>query len=305
MTKRQVRERKAMMTPAVRRKKRKDEIRVTVGPFRNLSDYKVCEDIQREVWHCQDIDIVPVPMLLAVDRTGGIVLGAYNSLGEMIGFVLSILGSSDRKPIQHSLMLAVRVAYRNFDVGFKLKMAQRKEMLKRKISLVTSSFDPMQPLNAYFTLGKLGARANAYEENFCGETTSTLDRGLPTDRILTYWDLESGPVVGRLEAGPPRHDFRKELKQRQVINHMIEAVPGMMSSSPVKLNCALDQFLFEVPYNLPEIRTRDLGIALEWQGKMRQVFRHYFRKNYVAADFWVAEQDGHMRSFYLLEKYKP
>jgi predicted GNAT superfamily acetyltransferase len=290
------------MAPAVRRKKRKDEIKVTIAPFRNLADYKACEDIQREVWHSQDIDIVPVSLLLAIGRTGGIILGAYNSLGELVGFALSMLGWSEGEPSQHSYMLAVRVAYRNFDVGFKLKMAQRKEALKRKIKLVTSSFDPMLPLNAYFTLGKLGACADTYEENFSGQTTSLPDRGLPTDRILARWDLESNAVVHRLENGPPRHDVRKELKQRAVINHMVEVAPGMMNSSPVKLNCTAQQFLFEVPYNLPEIKNRDLGLALEWQGKMRQAFRHYFKKDYAATDFWVAEQDGHLRAFYVLEK---
>jgi predicted GNAT superfamily acetyltransferase len=293
-----------MMAPAVRRKKRKDEIKVTIAPFRNLSDYKTCEDIQREVWHSQDIDIVPVPLLLAVNRTGGILLGAYNSLGELVGFVFSMLGSLGGKPIHHSYMLAVRVAYRNFDVGFKLKLAQRKEVLKRKISLITASFDPMQPLHAYFTLGKLGEWTDSYEENFYGETTNLQDRGLPTDRILTHWNLESAATTRRLEAGPPRRDFRKELKQRPIINQLVEVAPGLMNSSPVKLNCTADQFLFEVPYNLPEIKTRDLGIALEWQGKLRQVFRHYFKKNYAAVDFWVAEQEGHLRAFYLLEKKK-
>jgi len=292
------------MTPAVRRKKRKDQIKVTIAPFRNLDDYKACEEIQQEVWRSQEIDVVPVPMLLAANRAGGIVLGAYNSLGEMIGFVFSIMGTQDRTTIQHSYMIAVRVAYRNFDVGFKLKAAQRKESLKRKISLITSSFDPMQPLNAYFSLGKLGAWANTYEENFCGETTSMLERGLPTDRILTSWNLNSTAVTKRLETGPPRRDFRKELKRATVVNHLVEAAPGLMNSSPVKLNCAAPQFLFEVPYNLPEIKKRDLGMALEWQGKMRQVFHHYFKKGYAATDFWVAEQDGHLRAFYHLEKKK-
>ncbi len=292
------------MAPAVRRKKRKDEIKVTIAPFRNLADYKTCEDIQREVWHSQDIDIVPVPLLLAVNRTGGIIIGAYNNLGDLIGFVFSILAWRNGAPVQHSYMLGVRVAYRNFDVGFKLKLAQRKETLKRKITLITSSFDPMQPSHAYFTLGKLGEWANTYEENYYGETTSLQDRGLPTDRILTHWNLDSNAVTRRLETGPPHRDFRKELKQRAAINHLVEVAPGLMNSSPVKLNCSADQFLFEVPYNLPEIKGRDLGIALEWQGKMRQVFRHYFKKDYVAADFWVAEQDGHLRAFYLLEKRK-
>jgi predicted GNAT superfamily acetyltransferase len=304
MIKRPMHGREIVMAPAVRRKKRKDEIKVTIAPFRNLADYKSCEEIQREVWRFQDIDIVPIPLLLAINRTGGIILGAYNTLGEMIGFVLSILGSANDEPLHHSIMLAVRVAYRNFDVGFKLKLAQRKEALKRNISLITSSFDPMQPLNAYFTLGKLGARANAYEENSCGDSASLLDRGPITDRIVAHWDLESDLVVHRLEAGPLPRDIRKELKQLPVINHMTEVAPGMVNSSPVKLNCTAGQFLFEVPHNLPEIRNRDLGVALEWQGKMRQVFRHYFKKDYAAADFWVAEQDGRLRAFYVLEKNK-
>jgi len=290
------------MASTVRRKKRKDEIKVTIAPFRNLADYKACEDIQREVWHFQDIDIIPVPLLLAANRTGGVLIGAYSNLGDLIGFAFSLLGSMDGKILHYAHMLAVRVAYRNFDVGYKLKIAQRKEVLRRKISLVTSTFDPMQPLNAYFTLGKLGAWTNTYEEDFYGETTSQSDRGLPTDRMLAQWNLDDGRVEQRLETGPGRRDIRKELKQKAVINSLIETAPGMMNSSPIKLNSTADKVLFEVPYNLPEIKSRDLGVALEWQGKMRQVFRTYFKKGYAATDFWVAEQDGHLRAFYLLEK---
>jgi predicted GNAT superfamily acetyltransferase len=290
------------MAPAVLRKKRKDEIKVTIGPFRNLADYKACEDMQREVWHIQDIDVVPVPLLLAADRTGGLLLGAYSSLGDLIGFVFSLLGSLDGNPVQNSYMMAVRTAYRNFDVGYKLKMAQRKEALKRKITMIVSSVDPMQPVNAYFAFGKLGEWSHTYEENYFGETTSLPDRGLPTDRLITCWNLDSSAVTRRLEIGPPRRDFRRELKHRTVINQLVEVAPGLMNSSPVKLNCSADQFLFEVPYNLQEIKNRDLGIALEWQGKMRQVFRYYFKKEYAAADFCVVEQDGHLRTFYMLEK---
>jgi predicted GNAT superfamily acetyltransferase len=292
------------MAPVVRRKKRKDEIKVAIGPFRNLADYKICEDIQREVLHAQDIDVVPVPMLLAASRAGGILLGAYSGLGDMIGFVFSMLGSLGDEPTQHSHILAVRAAYRNFDVGFKLKIAQRKEALKSKISRITSAFDPMQPANSYFVLGKLGAWGNTYEENFYGETTLQMDRGIPTDRILAQWDLEDACVIRRLEAGPPRRDFRKELRHRQVINQLIETAPGLLTSTQVKLNCKDEQLLFEVPYNLQEIKHRDLGIALEWQGRMRQVFRHYFKKDYAASDFWVSEQEGHLRACYLLEKRK-
>jgi predicted GNAT superfamily acetyltransferase len=76
----------------------------------------------------------------------------------------------------------------------------------------------------------------------------------------------------------------------------------MTASSPVKLNCSANEILFEIPYNLPEIKNRNLGMALEWQGKMRQVFRNYFKKGYAATDFWVAEEEGHLRAFYVLKK---
>ena len=284
------------------RRKRRDEIKLTIAPFQSQTDYKSAVAIQREVWKFDDIDIIPPSMLLASDHIGGISLGAYNTIGEMVGFVSSFLGTEDGILIQHSHMLAVRQAYRNFGVGFRLKLAQRKEALKRKIRRITWTFDPVQPLNAYFNLGKLGARSNVYAENFYGESSSVLHRGLPTDRLLARWDLDSSATVKRLETGAPRRELRKELKKLEVINRLEDVSPGMTTSSPVKLTSTADQLLFEVPYNLPTIKVRDLGVALEWQGKMRQVFRAYFKKGYVASDFWVGEEEGHLRAFYYLEK---
>jgi chorismate synthase len=284
------------------RRKRRDEIKLTIAPFQSQADYKAAVDIQREVWKFEDIDIIPPSMLLASDHSGGISLGAYNTIGEMVGFVSSILGTEDDILTQHSHMLAVRQAYRNFGVGYRLKLAQRKEALRRKIRRVTWTFDPVQPLNAYFNFGKLGAWSNVYAENFYGESSSVLHRGLPTDRLLARWDLDSASTVKRLETGAPRHELRKELKKLEAINRLEDVSPGMTTSSPVKLNSTAGQLLFEVPYNLPTIKARDLGVALEWQGKMRQVFRAYFKKGYIASDFWVGEEEGHLRAFYFLEK---
>jgi len=254
------------MTAAVRRKKRKDEIKVSIAPFRNLEDYKTCEDIQKEVWHCQDIDVVPVPMLLEIHRTGGIVLGAYSSLGDLIGFICSILGSRNGAAIQHSCMLAVRMATAiSTSVSTQDRPAEGGlEAESEADHLLLRSHAAAQRL---FALGKLGAWSNVYEENYWGETTILTDRGMPTDRLLTCWDLEAGSVMKRLEAGPPRHDLRKELKRQPIINHLMETAPGLMNSSSVKMHCAEDHFLFEVPYNLPEIKNRDL--EWRWNGSRK------------------------------------
>ena len=284
------------------RKKRKDEIKVAIAPFRNPADYKACEDIQQEAFCQRDIDVIPVSMLVTADRTGGILLGAYSGLGDMVGFTFSIFGTRGGNPIQHCCLLAVRAAYKNFDIGFKLQIALRKESLKRKITCVTCVFDPMQPLHSYFFLGKLKFLANAYEENLYGEASGQFDRGLPTDRMTTVWYLESDEVTKRLDAGPPHHDFRKELKYVPVINQLQESAPGLFASSPIKMDCEAETFLFEVPCNLQEIKNRDLGVAVEWQRNLRQVFGCYFKKGYAAVDFWAAEQDGQIRAGYLLER---
>jgi len=292
------------MSPAARRKKSKDEIKVTIEPFRSFADYKTCEDIQKEVFGSHDIDIVPAHLLLDVNRCGGIIRGAFSSLGDLIGVGCSLPGIKEKKPIQHTSILAVRTAYRNFDIGFKLMAAIRQESMKHKISLVTASIDPMQPAQCYFALGKMGAWSNQYEENSCGETTRHQDRGMSTDRLLVRWDLTSAEVEQRLKSGPPRHGLRRELKKQAIVNRLKETAPGIIGSSTIKLSCAEKTFLLEVPYNLPEIKSRDLGMAMEWQSKMRQTFRHYFRKGYAVTEFFVTTYDGHLRAFYRLDKKK-
>ncbi len=289
-----------MMAPAKRRKR--DQLKVTIAPFKKAEDYKTCVDIQREVWGCSDLEIIPPAMLMAADHCGGLNLGAFNSLGEMVGFASSIVGNEKGEPIHHSYMLAVRKAYRNFDVGFKLKLAQRREALRQGIAKITWTFDPMQPMNAYFNFGKLAVWSNTHWEDFYGETTSFLDRGLPTDRFYACWELEAKRVEERLEDGPPRHDARKELKKYEVVNRLEPVAPGMAICSPLKLGAVSSPFLFEIPYNLPEIKNRNLGVALEWQGKLRQLFRTCFRKGFSATDFLLMEDEGRLRTFYLLEK---
>jgi len=115
------------------RRKRRDEIKLTIAPFQSQTDYKSAVDIQREVWKFDDIDIIPPSMLLASDHIGGISLGAYNNDRRNGRFCVQFPRTEDGILIQHSHMLAVRQAYRNFGVGYRLKLAQRKESLKRKI----------------------------------------------------------------------------------------------------------------------------------------------------------------------------
>jgi predicted GNAT superfamily acetyltransferase len=96
-------------------------------------------------------------------------------------------------------MLAVKESYRNRGLGVELKLAQRREALERGIHLVEWTFDPLEIKNAFLNIHKLGATARRYEIDFYGVSSSRLQGGLPTDRLVAEWQLDSPRVEAILE----------------------------------------------------------------------------------------------------------
>jgi predicted GNAT superfamily acetyltransferase len=97
-------------------------------------------------------------------------------------------------------MLAVREQYRNRGLGAKLKLEQRKEALSRRIRHMEWTFDPLEIKNAFLNIHKLGAIVCGYRVNFYGVSSSRLQGGLPTDRLLAEWELDSPRVLAILES---------------------------------------------------------------------------------------------------------
>ena len=94
----------------------------------------------------------------------------------------------------HSHMLAVRKQYRNGGLGRRIKLFQREEALRHGFELIEWTFDPLEIKNAYLNIEKLGAIARRYTINQYGITTSPLQGGLPTDRLIAEWWLKSKRV---------------------------------------------------------------------------------------------------------------
>jgi predicted GNAT superfamily acetyltransferase len=104
-------------------------------------------------------------------------------------------------------MLAVRKDYRNGGLGRRIKLYQRQEALERNFGLIEWTFDPLEIKNAYLNIEKLGAIVRRYTINQYGITTSPLQGGLPTDRLIAEWWLRSKRVEGLLRDGAfPRPD---------------------------------------------------------------------------------------------------
>src|SRR5437879_13732182 len=88
-------------------------------------------------------------MLVASRAVGAVLVGAYDE-SKLVGFVFCFPGYENGQVTHHSHMLAVKSSYRNSNLGYQLKLAQRERVLAQGIDRITWNFDPLQSLNAYF-----------------------------------------------------------------------------------------------------------------------------------------------------------
>ena len=165
-----------------------------------IEEFRACVALQKEVWNFTDAELVPLRMFVVADKVGGQVMGAFDG-DMMVGFALSVPGTRTGHVYLHSHMLAVRKDHRNSGLGRRLKLMQREDAMARGIELIEWTFDPLEIKNAYLNLEKLGAIARRYNINQYGITSSPLQGGLPSDRLIAEWWLKSKRVEMLLEKG--------------------------------------------------------------------------------------------------------
>jgi predicted GNAT superfamily acetyltransferase len=173
---------------------------IVIRPCRERDELAACVALEKEVWGLPDAEIVPMPVFIVAQEIGGQVIGAFAG-ADLVGFVMAIPGTRAGKPYLHSHMLAVRSTHRNAGLGQRLKLAQRDEALARGIELVEWTFDPLEIKNAHLNLARLGAIARRYSINHYGDSSSPLQGGLPTDRLVAEWWLRSRRVETVLRSG--------------------------------------------------------------------------------------------------------
>src|SRR5262245_52671328 len=269
----------------------------------NASDYEGIEDIQREAWGFEDIDIVPGDMLIASQHAGAIVLCAFEA-ERMLGFAYGFPAFEDGHPSIHSHMLAVRPEARNLQIGFYLKLEQRRLALEKGIEEITWTFDPLQSLNAHLNFVKLGVISHRYLVNFYGETTSSpLHQGFGTDRLWVSWLLNSERVKRAIETGTAvsqQADFsitdaspllvRSKGNEPQVNKELLEAI-----SQPSFHECFI-----EIPHNINALKEHEPRLGRLWREATRQGFLNAINGGFSVNDFLKLPTDGAPRWFYRL-----
>jgi predicted GNAT superfamily acetyltransferase len=198
---------------------------IEIRKCHEVEELRTAVALQKEVWNFTDEELVPLRLFVVAEKVGGQVLGAFDGK-EMVGFALAVPGVRGGYPYLHSHMLAVRKQYRNGGLGRRIKLFQRQEALTRGFDLIEWTFDPLEIKNAYLNIEKLGAIARRYTINQYGITTSPLQGGLPTDRLIAEWWLKSRRVEKLLSDGSiPRLDVLKRI--------LVPALIYEWKSSPV------------------------------------------------------------------------
>ena len=185
------------------------EIRSCAG----FEELEACVQLQIETWGYDASDVIPRKAFKVAQAIGGQVIGAFDTelaggkgAERLVGFAFSLpgmkTGDGEPRAYLHSHMLAVREAYRNQGLGTQLKLEQRREALERGIRYMEWTFDPLEIKNAFLNIHRLGAMVSRYFVDFYGVSSSRLQAGLPTDRLLAEWRLDSPRVQAILENRP-------------------------------------------------------------------------------------------------------
>jgi predicted GNAT superfamily acetyltransferase len=252
---------------------------IELKKIKEIEELKKIPEIQKSAWGFSDLDIEPHHLMTRVQKYGGLILGLYFQ-GELAGFTYAIIGKWEGKYFIYSHQTAVRKEHQYRGFGFLLKKGQREEVLKMGYDLIKWNFDPLESMNAYFNFHRLGIISVEYERNIYGEGESGLHKGLPTDRLIATWNLNSDRVV-------------QKMKKKD--DPILEDIPSKRLE-----NFTQTYSYIEMPKNIRSLKETNLNEAIEWRAKTRGLFESAFQEGYVAEEI-VFSMDKN-RIFYKLRR---
>jgi predicted GNAT superfamily acetyltransferase len=277
---------------------------ITVRPLATLDEFHAAEDVQRRVWQSGDLDVVPLHVLITVQRYGGLVLGAFHG-AQMVGFLFGFLGTDEDEEHRPALarlkhcshILGVLPEYRDQHVGYQLKLAQHDAVKAQGVRLVTWTYDPLESRNARLNIALLGAVANRYWRDLYGDMADGLNAGLASDRFEVDWWITSNRVKERLFGQRLPLVVESFTAAGAMIVNPSQPGPGghpRPAERPAPLAGTLA--LLEIPANFQALKRADAGLAQAWRAHTRELFESAFAAGYWVTDFFYERQ----RSFYAL-----
>ena len=276
-----------------------NELVVEIKPIKSILDLKRTHGIQQQAWGIRDINIIPYTHLIAIQHSGGFVLGAYIK-DRLVGFLYSQIGKSDNQIYLLNLGMAVLPTYQNKGIGTKLNLVQREMALTQNIDLILWLYDPFEGKNALISIEKLGGIVNTYVRDIYGSVEEPRQIGLATDQFLLQWHLKHPQTLAILngEREPALPNVWE--KNYRPVNY---ANWGSGLPRPIATDLDLDDDVLtvQVPSSLDIIRRKDIQIASGWRNTTRIIFETYFDRGYAVTGF-ASDKGADTPNIYRLER---
>jgi predicted GNAT superfamily acetyltransferase len=272
------------------------------------------QSLEKEVWDVADIDTLALPLAVASQEAGAIWLGAFDG-HKLAGFAFAFPGINGGNLTFHSHQLAVRPEYRELDLGYRLKLAQRDRVLavqlaesrtaffgKNRVSEITWTFDPLQSKNAHLNFSKLGVVSDSYKIDLYGPATSSVLHRNGTDRLWVRWPITSRRVADRIGGKKTnlRHETLDALSTVQPL--VLFSGDGHPVRSDLETALRRERVAIEVPTDISSVERKDQELAKEWRMATRWAFSESLKAGFFVVEFCRTLRGQQGPGAYLLEK---
>ena len=265
---------------------------IEIRSLHQTDELEEVRKLEADIWGLADS--IPTHQTITAVKNGGLVLGAFFK-EKLVGFQYSFPGFNGKSAYLCSHTLGTDPAYRNQGIGEKLKNKQREEALKLGYSLITWTYDPLESINGYLNIGKLGGVCSTYITNCYGEMEDLLNSGIPSDRFLVEWHI--GPKSPLEKAGELEEALEQSLIQWEMNE---DGLPFPIRSLPLPDN--RDTVYVAIPKDFRSIRSTNLEVGLEWRMKTRDAFSQAFQKGFQVNGFLKNSNPELPVHFYVLTK---
>jgi len=281
----------------------KSKTAITIRDLQSFEDLKQVEAVEREVWGLSELDTTPLTFAMASLAAGSVWLGAFDG-AKLVGFAFGFLGTEHGQLILHSHMLAVREPYRVFNLGYRLKLAQRERVLAirvngLRIEEITWTFDPLQSRNAHLNFAKLGVLSGTYKIDFYGAETSSVLHRNGTDRLWVRWLLTSRRVQDRVRGKRNRDEVVDALSTIEPLIRFDGS--GRPLRTDLSAALARQRIAIEIPSDIADIEQKDSALARQWRLDTRWAFTEALQAGFTVAEFCRTIRGQQGPGAYLLE----
>ena len=259
----------------------------------SYEDFDDIEALQTHIWQFEPHSVTPRHVFIAGARSGGLVLGAFDHQGKLVGFSLGFRGQREGKPCLYSHLTGVLPELQGQGVGYALKMAQREHALDVGLDSIVWTFDPLMMPNARLNLQKLGGVVYRYIPNAYGASAFKMyGDGFPTHRFELHWHLAH--TVHRSEK--VNDDWTGAVTESAELLYLSDGRAPEVDASALATVLAGGRGILRIPEDHLRMRRLDPSLARLWQNAFFQCAEACLESgtHYVGAFHGTAEGGAYL-----------